>query len=121
MIHSIVLIVLCALLSVAGNFSLKRAVSAMMLSDGESLLQPANLLRMFKMPMLYVGLGLYALGALLWLQVLSRNALSRAYPMLISLTFVFIAIVSHVGLGEEISLRQVGGMVLILVGIYLLA
>lgn len=121
MIHSIVLIVLCALLSVAGNVSLKSAVSALSLPQGANLLQLSVLVRLLQVPSLYLGLGLYALGAVLWLQVLSLNPLGRAYPILVSLTFVLITVASRVLLGEKTTSGQISGMILILGGIYLIS
>ena len=119
--QSIGSMILCAILSVAGNLALKRAVGSLDLPDGLSLLSPSALVRLVHVPTLYAGLALYGLGALLWLQVLSVNPIGRAYPILVSLTFVLIAVASRILFRESITSLQVGGLFLILLGISMVA
>lgn len=64
------------------------------------------------------GLALYGIGAVLWLVVLSRVPLSMAYP-LVSLGFVFVALLSWGVLGEALPLMRIAGISLIFAGVVL--
>ena len=70
-----------------------------------------------KSPLVITGLGLYALGALAWIAVLSRMNLSHAYPFL-ALNFVLIALVSRFFLGEMIPTVRWVGIGFICLGIF---
>lgn len=71
-------------------------------------------------PLVWAGLMLYGLGAVLWLWVLSRLDVSLAYPM-VSLGFVITLAVGVLFLGEPFSWLRAGGCALILAGVVLLA
>lgn len=64
----------------------------------------------------------FALGVamLLWLVVLQRLPLGVAYPML-SVNFVLVTLSAHFWFGERAGLRHWCGVVLIMVGIYLMS
>jgi len=80
---SLVLILVAILCGVAGQITLKMGMTAVGEIGGNALVQPAHLaLRVLTTPLVMVGLGLYVLGAMAWMTVLSRVALSFAYPML---------------------------------------
>ncbi|QGY05225.1 EamA family transporter [Methylobacterium mesophilicum SR1.6/6] len=66
------------------------------------------------------GLALYGIATLTWLFVLSRLPLSLAYPF-VGLSFVTVAALSVVLLGERIVPLQVAGTVLIALGVVLVA
>lgn len=66
------------------------------------------------------GLGLYGVSTLLWIYALRTVELSYAYP-LISLGYVLVFIASFFLFHEAIGLLRLGGMVLILAGIVLVA
>jgi drug/metabolite transporter (DMT)-like permease len=71
-------------------------------------------------PNVLVGLALYGLGTVLWLGVLSRVELSQAYPF-VGLGFVLTAAMGWLLLGETMSLSRLGGTLLIVGGIFLVA
>ena len=71
-------------------------------------------------PLIVLGLGLYALGAVAWIVVLSRLDLSYAYPFL-ALNFVLISLVSWLLLGESIPALRWLGIGCICIGILLVA
>ena len=70
-------------------------------------------------PNIFIGAVLYAIAFLLWLVVLSRLELSRAYPFL-ALNFVFVQIFSFFLLGETITLGKIVGNTFIILGILLI-
>ena len=71
-------------------------------------------------PLILLGLGLYALGALAWIAVLGKLDLSYAYPFL-ALNFVLITLVAQFGLGEVVPLMRWVGVAIICAGIFLIA
>jgi len=70
---------------------------------------------MLSSPLVIVGLGLYGLGALLWLFVLSRAPLSVAYPF-VGAGFLMTAVIGVVVLGEQFSWVRFAGTVMIAAG-----
>ena len=110
------------LLSVLGQIALKlgtghATAAASLERDGMpvarliavSLLQPAVLL----------GMALYVSGAMLWLYVLARWDVSKAYP-LVGLGFVLTLMIGAVFLGERLSWERVAGCLLICAGLTLI-
>ena len=65
-----------------------------------------------------VALVLYATLAVLWVWVLSFTPLSRAYPF-VALAFALTPALGALVFAEPISLRLVGGVALILAGLFL--
>jgi multidrug transporter EmrE-like cation transporter len=71
-------------------------------------------------PWIVGGMFLYVLSVVFWLLVLSRVPVSIAYPM-ISLGYITSAIAAYYWLGEDLNLVRIGGIIIILVGVYLVA
>lgn len=71
-------------------------------------------------PMVYVGLGLYGFGALLWLFVLGRAPLSLAYPF-VGMGFILTMAAGSLYLGEHLSAGRLIGTLLIAAGCVLVA
>ena len=66
------------------------------------------------------GLGLYFLGAVVWLVVLSRVPVSFAYPF-VGLGFVVTALLAWCVLGEGMSVQRALGTLLVTLGVALVA
>lgn len=71
-------------------------------------------------PYVVMGLGLYGLGAVVWLFVLSRLPLTAAYPF-VGLGFIATMIIGVTALGETVSPMRVFGTLLIAAGCVLVA
>ena len=71
-------------------------------------------------PMIFVGLALYGVGALLWLFVLGRAPLSLAYPF-VGMGFVLTMLAGILVLHESMTAGRIGGTLLIAVGCVLVA
>lgn len=71
-------------------------------------------------PMVFVGLGLYGIGALLWLFVLGRVPLSLAYPF-VGLGFIMTMLAGALWLDETVNFARIAGTVLIATGCVLVA
>lgn len=93
-----------------GNFFQKLAADNKPDSIIETILQPITLLAFFMM----------GVGALIWLYVLSKVPVSTAYPF-VSLSFVFILLLSKFILKEKVPLRRWGGVLFIIVGVVMVA
>lgn len=107
-------------LSVAAQFSLKAGMSG----DGvrAALGQPYTLSTLFEVltdRYVFVGFLLYGLGAVVWLGVLSKWDVSKAYP-LVGLGFVFTVAIGFI-IGEQVTILRVIGVALICLGVFLVA
>lgn len=69
---------------------------------------------------LYVGLGLYVISAALWILALATVPLSIAYPFL-GLSYVGVAGVSVIALGEWLTPAQWLGIALVIAGVVTVA
>ena len=66
------------------------------------------------------GLLLYLCGTVLWIYVLSKEKLVVVYAFT-ALTFVLVYLGAVLTLGESLTLKAGGGVLLVLAGLYLLA
>jgi drug/metabolite transporter (DMT)-like permease len=67
-----------------------------------------------------LGLSLYLCGTVLWIYVLSKEKLVVVYAFT-ALTFVLVYLGAVLTLGESLTLKAGGGVLLVLAGLYLLA
>lgn len=67
-------------------------------------------------PAVLIGLAMYGTGALLWLYVLARWDVSKAYP-LVSLGFILTLAVGLIFLDERLSIERILGCALISIGL----
>jgi drug/metabolite transporter (DMT)-like permease len=73
----------------------------------------------FSSPRVLIGVVLYALSFIIWLVVLTRMELTFAYPLL-SLSVVLVAIISWFFMGETFNIYRLFGMVLTILGAWLI-
>lgn len=71
-------------------------------------------------PLVWCGLLLFGISALVWLVVLSRASLSFAYPFA-SVTYVLILLFDQFVLDERVPALRWGGVACIAVGIFLVS
>jgi len=69
---------------------------------------------------LMAGIVLFGISFLLWIFILSKFQLNIAYPVLVSLNFCLITIVSWFLFREYLSLIQILGIAIIIFGVFLL-
>ncbi|EGJ09163.1 EamA family transporter [Rubrivivax benzoatilyticus] len=105
-------------LSVAAQFSLKAGMSG----DGvrAALALPYTFRTLFDVltdKYVFGGFLIYGLGAVVWLGVLSKWDVSKAYP-LVGLGFVFTVAIGFL-VGEQVTIPRVIGVVLICAGVFL--
>ena len=71
-------------------------------------------------PFVLLGLTLYVVSVAVWLLVLSCVDVSYAYPML-SVGYIVNAIAAYHLFGEDLSPARLGGIVVIVTGVWLVA
>jgi len=101
-------------LGVAGQLLLKRGVVASSLTPNIG-----SVLSTVFSPLVFTGLLLYGISAIIWLFVLQRFPLSVAYPSL-ALMYVVVVILSFFLLKEPLTFYKISGILLIVLGVYLL-
>lgn len=75
---------------------------------------------MLQSPLVLAGLGLYGIGAVLWLFVLARAPLSLAYPF-VGLGFILTMLAGALCLGENVTPARIAGTLLIALGCVMVA
>jgi drug/metabolite transporter (DMT)-like permease len=108
------------LISAAAQFSLKAGMSADAVKT--VMQQPFSiktLLVILTDKFVLGGFLLYGFGAVVWLWVLSKWEVSKAYPM-VGIGFLVTAVVGAM-IGEHISLSRGAGIVMICVGIWFIS
>ena len=114
------LIMVDVVLNVAGQLSLKYGMSQLgNFSLSLSTLPPVFLKAATNLNVL-LGLFCYGLGFLVWLIVLAKAEVSYAYP-LISLGYVFTAILARLLIGEAVSFTRMAGILIICLRVFLVA
>jgi len=114
------LAIICIILSVAAQFTLKAGMSS--IEVREALSHPLSLKLLFSVltnHLVIGGLMMYCLGAMAWLGVLSRWDVSKAYP-LVGLGFALTVIIGFL-LGEQVTLLRTSGVILICTGVFLIS
>ena len=110
------LIVLAALMSVFGNTLFRLGLRKVGLES----LAPAYLLRNFFsvvfQPLVFIGFVFFAVGAVIWLRVLTSAPLNKSYPIYVGFIMVFLALSSVFLLREPFGLARIAGVVLICLG-----
>lgn len=70
---------------------------------------------------LWSGVACFALNLAAYSYALSRMNLSIAYPVMVSCSFVIVALASVLFMQEVLNWMQVGGLVLIIAGVWMVA
>lgn len=114
------LIMVDVALNVVGQLSLKYGMSKLgNFALSWSTLPPVFVRAAFN-PYVCLGLLCYGLGFLVWLVVLAKAEVSYAYP-LISLGYVFTAILARLLIGETVTMTRMTGIMIICLGVFLVA
>jgi multidrug transporter EmrE-like cation transporter len=120
-LQGLLLVGLAVLFTVAANLMLR---GGLIRAGGFALSMESffsDLLALLKEPLFVIGVVFYGLAALVWFRVISTEQLSNAYPLLVSLSFVFITLGAVIFFHESMSWLKTAGLVVILVGIIMVA
>ncbi len=112
------LVLVTACLTMAANLMLRAGISA---AGGFTLGSVTQILRglmaLFRQPLFALGFVIYFLASVIWFRVVATEALSVAYPILVSLTFVLVTAGAVFLFSEPLSLRKAVGLAVIAAGI----
>jgi multidrug transporter EmrE-like cation transporter len=117
------LILLSVTLAAVAQLTLKTGVNRVTedVGGGSGLeLSAASLRALLASPIVWGGLVLFGVSAVVWLFALSRASLSFAYPFA-SLSYVLILLFGRFTLNEQVTPLRVGGVALIVTGIVMVA
>ena len=79
------------------------------------------LFKLLTMPLILLAIASYGFGVIFYMFMLSRLDLSFLYPVMTALGLVVTTVISATLLGEAISLVRLGGIVLMVVGVFLVS
>ena len=116
----LILILLDVFLNVTGQLFLKYGMSKIGNFSVSLSTLPPVFLKAASNPHVLFGLLCYVLGFMVWLIVLSKAEVSYAYP-LISLGYVFTAILARLLFGEAVGLMRMAGIVITCLGVFIIA
>lgn len=115
-LKSLFLILLSVGLSAVAQVAMKAGVSGAATSTANNVL--GSYVALLSAPQVLLGLACYALGALIWLRVLSLMDVGQAYPF-VALGFVLTMALGVFLLGETLHVTRVLGTVFIVLGVWL--
>lgn len=112
------LILLSVLLGATGQVLMKKG----MLTIGEVSAGAiwGKLARVLLIPWVFLGFVSFGASAVLWLSVISRSALSYAYPM-VAFSYVLILLASNILFHETIGPLRIAGVAFICLGVAMVA
>lgn len=115
-----ILIFISIVLGAVGQIFLKQGMTQFGIVDGIApLLRSQELLRLFSNKFILLGFFNYGVASLLWLVILSKIDVSKAYPFL-SFGYVLTALLASYHLKEVVPPYRWFGISLIMVGGYFL-
>ena len=120
MMNTLLIAIVSIILSVAAQFSLKIGMAGANVKVALS--QPFSIKVLFNvLTDVYIvcGFVLYGLGAIIWLGVLSKWDVSKAYP-LVGLGFAFSIAIGFL-IGEQVTTSRFIGVALICGGVFMVA
>lgn len=113
--HVLIQIISSVLMSAIGQIMLRKGMSDLSIQLAAS--SPvAWALRVAQSPAVVLGLALYGGSMVLWLMVLAKVEVSKAYPFM-GLGFVITVALGVVALQEKFNMAQGFGCLLVLVGL----
>ncbi len=115
--HPIVTLALAIVLNAGANILIKVG----MLRTGETKGFSELVKKAMVQPALWLGIVFFALALAAYSMVLSRLALSIAYPIMVSMGLVIVVLVSGLVLKEAITPLQIAGFALIIAGVWMVA
>jgi drug/metabolite transporter (DMT)-like permease len=119
-VNTLLVAIVSVTFSVVAQFLLKAGMSGSHVKSVlEKPLSPYSLFEILTDRFVLAGFLCYGLGAIIWLAVLSRWDVSKAYP-LVGLGFVFTAALAFIA-GEHVTLSRAVGTGLIVAGVFVVS
>ncbi len=117
---SVALLLVSVVFATAGQVTLKAAMESIgRIGSAEVADVGQTLTRALREPLLWIGLTLFGVSAIFWLVVLSRVALSLAYPF-VGLSYIVVVALGRFMFHEHVPTLRWIGVTIIAVGIALI-
>ena len=121
-VNGLILLLIASALTMVANLLMRLGIVRAGGFGGENPAQiVASLGRLTLQVPFDIGVVLYAFASIVWFRVIATEPLSIAYPVLVSLTFVAVTAGALIFFDESLDTRKIAGMLLIIVGIYLVS
>lgn len=121
MVKIILLVVLCEIFNAAGQVLFKKSANSL---ESYSLRGANTRIRFVKevmaKPLIWAGLACMTVSLVIWLIALAGGDLTFVFPIG-SIQYVFILFLAHIFLDEKIDRVKLGGTLLVMLGIVLIA
>jgi len=114
-VRQLIELTLFPLLLAVGQVLFKRAAGQASGSSGM-----AWALELARLPAMWMAFVLYCVATLLWVRILAEVPLGRAYPFM-ALAFIVVPAGGYLFFNEAVTLQQVLGTVLIIIGVIVVA
>jgi len=111
----ILLVILCSLSASFSNFLLRYSSNKIITLEHNW----RFIFAILKDPLFLLGVLLYGIAGIIWIQVLASEQLSIAYPFLIGLTFIIITCGAILFFHENVTINKLLGFLIILFGIFM--
>src|SRR4030042_1002446 len=118
--RGLVSVLISALLTVIANLLMRSGIDRAGGFPSQLDEIPKALISLIKQPLFDIGFISYGISAIIWFRVVASELLSAAYPLLVSLTFLFVTLGAVVLFHEKLSWGKVFGLVIILFGIFII-
>lgn len=113
--------VVCALLMVTSNTLVKKSINGIDLSwNGNFLEWISSFLHLLKVPNFWGAIFSFFMSIITWFFILSKQNITTAYPLQISLVFTFTTISGYYFFNERLSVSGSIGLFVILLGVFVL-
>lgn len=113
--QGIIMVLVASAMMAFASLMLKQGISNIGgFGEGNIISEIFNLLLQ---PIFIVGVLLYGGGTLLWMRVISTEPLSVGYPILVSFSFIIVALGAVIFFKETITPMKLLGMGIILIGV----
>jgi len=115
--NAIIIIIIGVIFAAFGQVSWKLGMNQ---AGTHAALNFASLSAVLLNPYVLLGFVMYGLSTIFWLIALSKKDLSFVYPF-ISLTYIFVLMLSNLVLKECIGLNKIAGTLAIIIGLIIIS
>jgi len=79
-----------------------------------------NIVKILFSPNILLGIFIYIIATFVWFYILSKGTFNIVYPLQLSLAAIFGVALSIVFLHESITLTRLGGIICLVIGVFLI-
>lgn len=120
-VRGLSLVIISALLTVAANLMMRAGVDRAGGFPAQLKSSLGAIMKLLSQPLFDLGCLFYVMASLIWFHIISTQPLSVAYPLLVSLTFIFVTLGAVLIFHESLNTIKIIGIAVILIGIFILS